>query len=411
MEDTSPLLHAPAARSTQRGAFVLAGIAITLFVAVASSAVGTHASGVQRLDATPPADGSGTATTTVITTSGGSPPDSSSAGIDPNDSSSSVSGADAADSSDTSDSASTAAQSVDVFYFRATNTESSTNISSVASASDGAASVVLGTYDTKIAIFDSPRDVHVQRLDISGAAGATIELYPARVSSRGLYLNEGAAYIYHDAAKLVLTDVETGATTSMAYSSEPLAWVSQGACLRLTLELDAAKTSASLLVISSGALSWDASDDASVCLSDATVLVGDDAIANNPATYEFVNEDNCVDASFGTHSWVSDYSWIDEPVGSLGAHYHTRGALYYVLYGPGAKFNEKMNVTSENPHNDTLGAGELRFVNAGVYYGPEEVVGGESATYLSSIHEVRVSSFRHRWSHDDDDTSIATACR
>ena len=60
--------------------------------------------------------------------------------------------------------------------------------------------------------------------------------------------------------------------------------------------------------------------------------------------------------------------------------------MYYVVRGAGARFNDRLNVSSE-AHNDTLGAGELRFVNAGVYYGPEEVLGGEGATYLSSIHE------------------------
>ena len=171
---------------------------------------------------------------------------------------------------------------------------------------------------------------------------------------------------------------------SLRYATEPLAWVSHGSCVRLTVTLGASGAAA-LHVISSGPLSFASSDDTSAC-SVADVLVGDDAQSNNPADYELANEENCVDASFGTHSWVSDYSWIDEPVGSLGAHYHTRGAMYYVLYGEGAKFNEKLNVTSEF-HNATLNAGEIRYVAPGVYYGPEEVIGGESVTYLSSIHE------------------------
>ena len=123
------------------------------------------------------------------------------------------------------------------------------------------------------------------------------------------------------------------------------------------------------------------------------MLAGADRIANNPADYELANAENCYDAD--THHWVTDYSWIDEPVGSLGAHYHTRGAMYYVVRGAGARFNDRLNVSSE-AHNDTLGAGELRFVNAGVYYGPEEVLGGEGATYLSSIHEPRPVGRRPR---------------
>ena len=52
----------------------------------------------------------------------------------------------------------------------------------------------LGTYATSVAIFDSPRDVHVQRIDVSGASGATVALYPS--PSRGLYMDEGPAYVY-----------------------------------------------------------------------------------------------------------------------------------------------------------------------------------------------------------------------
>ena len=140
--------------------------------------------------------------------------------------------------------------------------------------------------------------------------------------------------------------------------------------------------------------------EAEDCTASATILVGANTIANNPADYELVNAENCNDAD--THHWVTDYSWVDEPVGSLGAHYHTRGAMYYVLYGAGAKFNDRSNVTSE--HNDTLGAGELRFVNAGVYYGPEQVMGGESKTYLSSIHEPDPSAV------DPDGTGSSTQC-
>ena len=62
----------------------------------------------------------------------------------------------------------------------------------------------LGTYATSVAIFDSPR-VHVQRIGVSGASGATVALYPS--PSRGLYMDEGPAYVYSNAATLVPTDV------------------------------------------------------------------------------------------------------------------------------------------------------------------------------------------------------------
>ena len=70
-----------------------------------------------------------------------------------------------------------------------------------------------------------------------------------------------------------------------------------------------------------------------------------------------------------THASSPDYSLVDEPVGSLAAHYHTRGALNFVLYGT-TTFNDGAGVV-----NDTLTSGELRFVDAGVYYGRREAVG------------------------------------
>ena len=69
---------------------------------------------------------------------------------------------------------------------------------------------------------------------------------------------------------------------------------------------------------------------------------------------------------------------LDEPIGPLAAHYHTRGALYYILYGE-ATFNDA-GIT-----DDTLAQGEMRFVNSGVYYGPEEM--DRSTSYVASVHE------------------------
>merc|ERR1711920_755359 len=72
------------------------------------------------------------------------------------------------------------------------------------------------------------------------------------------------------------------------------------------------------------------------------------------------------------------YSQTDEPIGPLAAHYHTRGALYYNQYG-NSTYND------EAAPNDTLFQGELRFVNMGVYYGPEVMDRG--SCFVSSVHE------------------------
>ena len=78
---------------------------------------------------------------------------------------------------------------------------------------------------------------------------------------------------------------------------------------------------------------------------------------------------------------------MDAPIGPLDAHYHTRGAMYYVLNGQGAKFvslvvsggvwpspdSLPIPQNDEAAPNDVAMPGELRFVAPGVYYGPEEL--------------------------------------
>ena len=95
----------------------------------------------------------------------------------------------------------------------------------------------------------------------------------------------------------------------------------------------------------------------------------------NEVDYTLSNSDSCTNPlSHGQNG----YSQTDEPIGPLDAHYHTRGALYYNQYGT-SKYND------EAAPNDTIYQGELRFVNAGVYYGPE--VMDRSTCFVASVHE------------------------
>ena len=70
--------------------------------------------------------------------------------------------------------------------------------------------------------------------------------------------------------------------------------------------------------------------------------------------------------------------------------------MYYVLYGQGAKFND------EAAPADVAMPGELRFVNTGVYYGPEELT--KNTTFVASIHEVDPSSL------DPEGTAVLQHC-
>jgi hypothetical protein len=146
---------------------------------------------------------------------------------------------------------------------------------------------------------------------------------------------------------------------------------------------------ASLYALSSGSVAWDGVDGVDACAGDAaTVLIGAGnvnehagTLRDNAKVYNLTTPENC--ESQADHGDTS-YSNMDAPIGPLAAHYHTRGAMYYVLYGQGGKFND------EGVENDVLMPGELRFVNTGVFYGPEELT--KDTTFVASIHEVDPAS-------------------
>jgi len=95
----------------------------------------------------------------------------------------------------------------------------------------------------------------------------------------------------------------------------------------------------------------------------------------NEVEYTLANSSTCNDPlEHGTNG----YSQTDMRIGPLDAHFHTRGTLYYNQFGT-SKYND------EAAPNDVLYQSELRFVNAGVLYGPEEM--DRSTSWVSSVHE------------------------
>lgn len=269
-----------------------------------------------------------------------------------------------------------AAVGPNVAYFRNHNMDRSSKLS----VSNDADSVTLNEWNTTINIFDSPKDVKVQRIDISGKGGSTVSLYSKAVP---LHLLEGPMYIFHNATKLVMTDATTGKSYS-ASKTEAVSWISKGTCLHLSVELDSSEGVASLITITSGRVNWVPSDSTKVTCSAATVLVGAGLQESggsmggwiyNEVRYTLTDSNECSNPL--THGG-NGYSQTDQPIGPLDAHYHTRGAIYYNQYGS-SKYNDEAK-----PY-DTLYKGELRFVNAGVYYGPEEM--DTSTCFVSSVHE------------------------
>jgi len=266
-----------------------------------------------------------------------------------------------------------------VAYFRNHNMDRSLKLNAV---SADASSVILNEWDTTINIFDTVKDVKVQRIDITGTAGATVSVYS---KAAPLHLTEGPMYIFHNATKLVIND-NAGHSYSAA-KTDAVSWMSKGSCLYFSAELSS-DGEASLIAVTSGNVNWTISDSLSKACDTATVLVGAGIQLSggsnpkgwvyNEVDYTLTNSDSCTTPL--THG-ANGYSQTDEPIGPLDAHYHTRGALYYNQFGT-SKYND------EAAPNDTLYQGELRFVNAGVHYGPEEMASPSSGeVFVASVHE------------------------
>lgn len=272
-----------------------------------------------------------------------------------------------------------------VFYFRLNNYDSTESYSTFE----------LRKWNTTLNLFDSPEDLIVSRLDISGDAGSTVEIFP---SSNPLSL-EGAMYFFSNTTALGITDAVSGTSNTAEYE-DAIVWMSSGSCLGLSVAIPDSGM-ASLYALSSGAVAWDGVDSPDKCTGDeATVLIGAGSVnehagtlRDNAKVYNLTNPENCESAA--DHDDTS-YSNMDAPIGPLDAHYHTRGAIYYVLYGQGGKFND------EAAPNDIAMPGELRFVNTGVYYGPEELT--RDTTFVASIHEVDPSSL------DPEGTAVEQHC-
>lgn len=268
-------------------------------------------------------------------------------------------------------------------YYRFGNHDKTTQLDSISADS----SVQLREWETGFKIFDSPLDMKVQRLDIKGSGTAT--LYQEQL----LQLGDGPAYIFSNASAVHFQD-HTGKTTSMQYT-DSIAWVSKASCLKLSVELGDDGTGA-LIVVSSGAPSMSGSAEMGSCQA-ATILVGTPALSRNEVSYRISPEGSC---KRGLNHGSDGYSNLDMPIGPLRAHYHTRGALYYVLYG-WAGYNDV------DVEDDFLLGGELRYVAPGVWYGPETMTAN---SYVASVHEVDPAAIVHGSSPSPVPNNCAFAC-
>lgn len=250
----------------------------------------------------------------------------------------------------------------DVFYYRNHNHDQSSEIA------DGLAT--LREWDSGFTMFDSTRAIKVQRIEVTGMPGSNVSLYP---EPSHLSLAAGPMYFFSNSSSLTVEDKMTG-TSHSASADDCVVWISQGSCVHLTVQIGTTGV-ASLMAVTAQEHAWDPSTSNNECGA-FEILIGADGLRDNNVPYELTPADSCETGA--THKDTPGYSNLDEPIGPLGAHYHTRGALYYVQYGS-AKFNDA------SVEDDVVGGGELRFVNAAVWYGPEEM--DRTSTFCASVHE------------------------
>jgi len=218
-------------------------------------------------------------------------------------------------------------------------------------------------------LFDSPRPVNVVRYDV---LKSSTDLRLGTLS-----LTDGAAYIFTTSPLLVMRDVVTNKKYTIY--SESVAWAAKGSCLELDLGRSTAAGNVSVIVVSSGETSLDTKAAGTCKAAVVKVASGmEGELHNNPVDY--VANGTCSDALDGPGG-ANDYDDLDMPIGPLRAHYHTRGALYYTASGS-SFYNDADGAGGIYPNS--IQAGELRFVQVGVYYGPETMW---DSAYVMSFHE------------------------
>lgn len=227
-------------------------------------------------------------------------------------------------------------------------------------------------WNTTYSIFDSPQEVHVVRYDAWSSDEVSLG-----GSSAYLKLSGGAAFFFTTSSGVTMTDMTTG-TSASSFDSSSMGFATSGACVALSVAPSSTSGSnASVVVITSGEFEEVGFDEAmaevvSDC-EEASFLVGYDDMHNNPVDYEVAGE--CEQTLAGPGG-ADDYDNLDAPIGPLASHYHTRGALYFNAEG----------TSSYDTGVTELVVGELRFVQAGYYYGPETMDPWPGSVVLS-LHE------------------------
>ena len=258
------------------------------------------------------------------------------------------------------------------YYFRADNFDAALPLTTNVTWSSISSSRAV-TWNTTYRNFDSERDVHVTRFDLF-LQNTDLALSVRLGGADGLLqLPQGPAYLFSTADTLTVEDVVSGAAATA--TAQDAVWLSGGSCVRLDVSTwDAPPNrNMSVLLVSSGEIDPSLSGHEVKGCNQSAMRVGTADLHNNPVDY--VSSGSCADPLKGPGG-ANDFDDMDAPIRPLASHYHTRSTIYYVSRGA-ADFNESV----EGP----MTSGDLRFVTAGHFYGPETM--WEDDQYVLSLHE------------------------
>eukprot|EP01084_Bolivina_argentea_P201000 343619_1 len=242
-------------------------------------------------------------------------------------------------------------------------------------------------WNTTFRNFDSNQDVHVARFDIFFQNDTNISIpFSLRIGGTDgvLRLTNGPAYLFTTADRLTIEDTITSVTNSA--STQDAVWLSGGSCVRIDISMDnntisAGNNNMTVLVLSSGTIDYSLNDvNINVC-NTSIIKIGTEDLHNNPVDY--IPSGYCSHPLSGPGD-APDYDDLDAPIRPLKAHYHTRSAVYYTSRGV-SYYNDSYDGYDESAMTE----GELRFVTAGHFYGPETMWGNHDINdyYVLSLHE------------------------
>ena len=233
-------------------------------------------------------------------------------------------------------------------------------------------------------------NVSVSRLDLVDAAGTTV---PSPDATRWFTIASDA-YLVVGNVSVTLEALTATGTRRFTCASDAAAggcmyWVGAGTRLRAS-----ANRSATLAMLTVGEASLANVTDERA--SDDAALIEDD-LSCGPL---YTVAGSCSGMAVNGECPGALFDNLDADISPpFPQHYHPRGAFYYVVSG-------SMSFNDTGREGLYIDAGDMRFVNAAVYYGPEA---GNSSTVFLSLHEPDPAAYG-AWYRGGAEESGGSAC-